>query len=167
MSTQPPFPQHYQPLAPPKKKRRWLVPAAAAFVALVVGYGMGSTDSSEAEPATTKTETVTETQTVEVAPQSCLDALDAADQVRKDAAKGFDLTIRFTEISQQWPDLVLRAAQAGATLDSAEISAITSEIDGMTTDTNEVNRKLTSLADQTGQDTDNYLAAAEQCRNAS
>lgn len=164
--------------APPEPKRSWyqrkLVVIPSLVVAATVGFGIGSSDSEDAaatpqptpEPQTiTKTETVTEQ--VEVTPGSCLDALDAADEVRSDAADFGGLMIRMSTVNRQWPDLVLDAARAGVNVDAAALDDITTTVQGMTADTKQINHEMNDLATETGRDTDRYLAASEHCRSAS
>src|SRR5690606_11846383 len=83
----------------PKKKRRWVTPAIA-FGTFTLGAIIGTSGASSdttAEPAEVITETVTETETitetveVEVVPQECRDALDAADDMLLASADLMDL----------------------------------------------------------------------------
>jgi hypothetical protein len=84
------------PPAPPKR-RLWRTRAVviAATVGALIGIGAGA--ATRPEPST-----VTRTEAVEVAPQSCLDALDLADEgftyageAMGAASDGFDAASRF------------------------------------------------------------------------
>lgn len=118
----------------PKKKRRWVLPVACTG-ALLAGVGIGTTAQPEPEIIT---ETVVETETVteevevevikevevetivEVAPASCISALDAAEDV-------IDLV---WEIN----DHTMEGAEAASRLDIAGIDAATAKITAMTPD---------------------------------
>ena len=141
---QPPYtpaPGYLPPPPPPPvkapKRRVGLVLAVAASV--VAGIAIGSAATGSAEP-TTKTETVTETETVEVAPQSCLDALDAAEGlVHRGVVPAFDASAD--------------AMDAASRFDVAGINAATARM----------NRLTPRIERYVG----DYNAAADSCRSAS
>lgn len=77
-----------QPL-PPKPKRQWKLPTAIGATALLIGVGIG-TSAAGGVPETPEPEVITETETVteevevevevERTPQSCLTAIDYAEE---------------------------------------------------------------------------------------
>ena len=105
------------PPAPPKR-RLWRTRAVviATVVGTLIGFGAGA--ATQPEP-----NTVTTTETVEIAPQSCLDALDLADRgftygadAMQGAADGFDAVSRFDVAGVEAATAKIEAA--GADLES-------------------------------------------------
>lgn len=111
--------------APQRKKRpSWAIPAVAAVLAGVIGYGAAGGAPAAAEP-----EVITETKEVEVikevevpvevvkevTPQVCLDALVAVSEV--------------LDIASEFPMKVEPAARAGLSRDVAAIEQITAEME--------------------------------------
>lgn len=128
--------------------RRRLIFGAAFLATFGLGVSIGS-GAEDGAPATAEPvvkevkvevpgETITETVEVEVVPQSCLDALDDADDVMLLAAEGFDASSR--------------GFYAAAEFDIASLEAATADLNG--------------LAPQMRQSVDAYRATANQCRSA-
>lgn len=121
---------------------------AATLLALGIGLSAGTSGSTATPVATpTVTVTATETQTATAAPttpQSCLDAID-------DGAKLADIYTRFTQSMSGYPEQTLKAAQAGASNDSAAINEVTAwmnqntaEVHGYSQEIAALNPKLTA-----------------------
>lgn len=94
-----------------------LIPA----VTLAVGLGIGVSTSATAEPVV-KTKTVTET--VEVTPQSCLDALDHADRGFNIAADGFEAAEDGFNAVAEFDVAALEAVVPRITTTADEMSAL-------------------------------------------
>jgi len=119
------------PPAPPKR-RLWRTRAVviAAVVGALIGIGAGAATQSEQHR-------VTNTENVEVAPQSCLDALDLAD-------RGFTYSAEAMDAAAEGFDAASRFDVAGLNTAAARISAAGDKIQGITAD---------------------YLAAKADCRS--
>lgn len=134
-----------------KLKTRRIVTGVGLALAFGVGAAAGSGSADDGAPATAPppeeivkevevpVEVVkTETVEVEVVPQSCLDALDDADDVMLLAADGFDASSR--------------GFYAASEFDVASLEAAAADLNG--------------LAPQMSQSVDAYLVTANQCRSA-
>lgn len=126
---------------PAKKPRRWVKPTAltAGFLATAfVGIGIGAAGSSDATatpaPAPTVTETaepVVETVVEEVTPQSCIDAIDAADTVIDDLGT-LGLTIaEYIEIIPDAYEAGLYADDTAAAQVMADMEDLNARVEGM------------------------------------
>jgi len=144
-----------------KTRRRWVIPTLGAGAALLVGVAIGNAgDSSpettaapEPQPTVTVTpepEVKTETIEVETTPQSCLDALDAAEGLAGNAGS----LAGYVSILA---DLVPRAYDAGLYGDIAEAQAIVSEGEALNADMDRVLPDLQANVDA-------YNAASAECR---
>jgi hypothetical protein len=109
------------PPAPPKR-RLWRTRALviAAGIAAVIGAGAGA--ATQPEP-----NTVTKTEIVEVAPQSCLDAIDLADE-------GFTYSAEAMDAAADGFGAASRFDVAGLNAASDRISAAGGKIQGITAD---------------------------------
>jgi hypothetical protein len=112
--------------------------------------GSASDRSPRSADLSAPTVTVTKTVPNMEAPQSCLDALDAAEALTKDAGD-------FASTVTAYPDLIRRAAIAGSTFDTAGIEAITRKIESMSVEI----RAETDSVDMHG---DRFRATAADCR---
>ena len=117
------------------KPTKWILAGTGATVVLMVGVGIGASGSTDDQPpssADLSAPTVTVTKTVTTpgprmapgTPQACLDALTAAEALTRDAGD-------FATTVTAYPDLIRRAALAGATGDTAAIQSITRKIESM------------------------------------
>jgi hypothetical protein len=123
----------------------------ALLLAVTIGVVIGASGST-AETAAPVVKTKTVTETVEVTPQSCLDALDAAEGVVSSAADYVNLTV-------QWPRLVLRALRAGVNMDMTAVDNITADINGLTADTRAITADVRPQVKQ-------FNSAEDACRAA-
>jgi len=140
-----PSPENAQPeLLVDKPPRRWLKPGLVA-VGILLAYAIGAAGGGETPvPAAMPAPTVTVTEpappagVVERTPQSCLDALDYADE-------GFGLAAKV--IGYMEP-----AIQAVLTMDAAKMNQITHKIDA-------VNKKMDKVGPA-------YRDAADECQES-
>ena len=111
----------YPPQTPPPKRpaRRWVKPALGAVAMLALGVAIGASGGGQTRTVTVTTtvpgpvQTVTvpgPERTVTVAPQACLDALDAADDA-------FGVTV-------DWLQAMSEELYAAADVYSAELAPI-------------------------------------------
>lgn len=118
----------------------------------------------QAAPAKTVTTTATQTVTAEplpaktvevevvteVTPQACLDAISHAEDFGR-------LTAEFSGAVQPYPDMVMRAAEAGVDYDYEAIAGITAEMNSITSELESVSTQVTATVDA-------FNAAKAQCR---
>lgn len=82
------------PTTAPKKAKRWpwfAAIAAALLIGGAIGSSGGDTPTATPQPAETVTVTETKTETVETTPASCIEALDAAENVIAYASQSLDI----------------------------------------------------------------------------
>lgn len=129
--------------------------AAALLVGVAAGGAATSSDASAptslADPTTVSvTKTVQQPVAVEKTPQACLDALDAAEQLTDDSRS-------FVRAILPYPNLVLKAAKAGMTLDPSKLDEVTATVKTITAEVN-------GITDDVSGHVDAYNAAAAECR---
>ncbi len=118
---------------------------SALIALLVVGCAPATPGINAAIPAAPA-----QTVEVETTPSSCLVALDTADEA-------FGVTATAIDAAADLPDLIVRAAQAGMTMDAGELEAITSDLEDITTVVTEQSDRLSTLSET-------YATNAEACR---
>lgn len=153
----PPTPPPAQPAAP-AKRRRWLKPALIAG-GVLLAYGVGAAGDTAATPTPVSTPaptvTVTETATPPAtgAPQSCLDALDAADRVNALVGTAFERVA----------DMMGHVEDAFEAISALDVTGVEDAADGIKSET----RKLTKLReDKLEPALTSYGENRAKCRNA-
>lgn len=106
---------------------RWLAPALAAVVALAVGFGIGALvyrdDAADTAPApVTPAPTVTVTE--EVDDETCLAALEAAEQ-------DVQAEQRLSNLLDEYEDVIDRSATALSDFDTRELERLLSEVEAL------------------------------------
>lgn len=128
-----------------------LIRVGALALTLTVGVviGASNTQTVAADPAVT-TKTVVDT--VEVAPQSCLDAIEASEDIAIQ-------TRRYVGLTVQMPQMVVRAAKAGMMMDADAIDGVTADMDAFASDTQAITAKIGPLVQR-------FNVAKTACRAA-
>jgi hypothetical protein len=125
---------------------------AGVCLALVSACG-GTSDAAQTPTTVTVTKpavTVTDEVTVETVPQSCLDALDAADTIAGDTGAFGQIMV---DMITQFP----KAVRAAFNRDAAAINAATTRQEG-------INTRLGNLTDRMAPHIDTYRAARDECQ---
>lgn len=135
--------------------RKSLIALSLVSVSLL---GATACSGSTPEPVVkTKTVTVTETAppvtlTKEKTPQSCLDAIDASENIA-------DHVAQFADAMSEYPPLVQKAAEAGMNMDASALRSVTAKIDS-------INTRLDSATKQLKPDIADFNLTSAQCRDA-
>lgn len=139
--------------------------------ALTLGLGLsacgGASEAAAPKAAAPATVTITAepvTQTVTETPQACLDALDDAEHALGLARDTVGNYREFVKIAARYPDLMLRAVQAAATMDVAGINGVTADLKVMTADIKANNKKLGRTTTELGPVTSAYRTDSAACR---
>ena len=148
-------------------KKTVVITGLATLVAgIVIGSsGSASSDVPAAQPqvkTVTKTRTVTDR--VEVTPQSCLRAIDAADQIRSSASDYTDITIQLMDVNAKWPGLMKRTLTAGMNMDVAAVQNITNTVRGMNSDMDGITSDIDGLASDLRPIVRKFNNASASCR---
>lgn len=132
---------------------RWLVPAIAAVAALAIGFAIGAAvsggdDAVPTEPTTEQDEEEVVTETDPEVQETCLAALDAAEQE-------VQVEQRTSDLLDEYEDVVVRATEALADFDTRRLEQLLSEVETL-------NRRSDRLVDDAR--TAELEEALETCR---
>jgi hypothetical protein len=137
------------------KKTVIITAVAASTLGIILGAASvsGDTSSQSPDPVTLHSPTVTVTQAAQTrTPQSCLDALDAAEAVGSDVYK-------FDQILIDNQKLMRPAIMAAYNHDAAEMTRITSEVQA-------INTRIQSINGETSADVAAFNTAKTACRSS-
>lgn len=121
-------------------KKSVVITGLGALVAgVIIGSAGAASSTTVAEPQVkTVTQTRTVTDRVEVTPQSCLDAIDAAEAISVQ-------TRDYVELTTDLPQMIVSAAKAGMSMDAAALEAVTTDMNDFSSDTKSITAKIGPL----------------------
>lgn len=133
---------------------RWAAPAIAAVVALAIGFGIGAfvyadDDAAETAPAPEVALSPTDADTAEADQETCLSALEEAEQ-------DVEAEQRIADLVDSYEDIIDRSVDALADFDTRRLEQLLSELE-------ELNQRSERLIDDTRQM--DISAAIETCRS--
>ncbi len=110
---------------------RWLIPVLAALVALAIGFGLGAlvygeddAGSTTAEPEVAATPETTATPIDEAERQTCLAALEAAEQ-------DVQAEQRLASLMDDYESVIERATEALTELDTRRLEQLLTEVEAL------------------------------------
>lgn len=130
--------------------------AAALIVGIAAGGAAAGSDdptrtaTTAPTPATVTTTVTEQTEAAAVTPQSCLDALTAAEAITRDSR-------HFVRAIIVYPSLILKSARAGMQLDADKINEVTATVKG-------ISAKVDGITADVTEHVAAYNTAAEDCR---